>query len=76
MADKKNPGVWGVDIGQCALKAMRCEMQDGEIVATQVDFIEYPKILSQPDADPNALIADALEQLRERNNIDDERVAV
>lgn len=63
MAAKKNPGVWGVDIGQCALKAMRCEMQDGEIVATQVDYIEYPKILSQPDADPNALIADALEQL-------------
>ena len=76
MAAKKNPGVWGVDIGQCALKAMRCEMQDGEIVATQVDYIEYPKILSQPDADPNALIADALEQLSERNDIDDERVAV
>ena len=76
MADKKNPGVWGVDIGQCALKAIRCEMQDGEIVATQVDYIEYPKILSQPDADPDALIADALEQLRERNDIGDERVAV
>ncbi|MEC9096684.1 MAG: pilus assembly protein PilM [Planctomycetota bacterium] len=76
MAAKTNPGVWGVDIGQCALKAMRCEMQDGEIVATQVDYIEYPKILSQPDADPEALIADALEQLRERNDIGDERVAV
>ncbi len=76
MAAKTNPGVWGVDIGQCALKAMRCEMQDGEIVATQVDYIEYPKILSQPDADPHALIADALEQLRERNDINDERVAV
>ena len=76
MAAKKNPGVWGVDIGQCALKAIRCEIQDGDIVATQVDYIEYPKILSQPDADPDALIADALEQLRERNDIGDERVAV
>ena len=76
MAAKTNPGVWGVDIGQCALKAMRCEVQDGEVVATQVDYIEYPKILSQPDADPEALIADALEQLRERNDIDEERVAV
>ncbi len=76
MAAKTNPGVWGVDIGQCALKAMRCEIQDGEVVATQVDYIEYPKILSQPDADPEALIADALDQLKERNDIDDERVAV
>ncbi len=76
MAAKTNPGVWGVDIGQCALKAMRCEIQDGEVVATQVDYIEYPKILSQPDADPEALIADALEQLKERNDIEHERVAV
>ena len=51
MANTNNPGAWGIDIGQCALKALRCEMQDGELVATQVDYIEYPKILSQPDAD-------------------------
>ena len=74
MATKTNPGVWGVDIGQCALKAMRCEIQDGEVVATQVDYIEYPN--SKTDADPEALIADALEQLKERNDINDERVAV
>ena len=60
MANQNNPGAWGIDIGQCALKALRCEMQDGELVATQVDYIEYPKILSQPDADPPSLIAEAL----------------
>ena len=59
MANTTKPGVWGIDIGQCALKALRCEMQDGELVATQVDYIEYPKILSQPDADPQTLIAEA-----------------
>jgi type IV pilus assembly protein PilM len=76
MANTNNPGAWGIDIGQCALKALRCEIQDGELVATQVDYIEYPKILSQPDADPPTLIAEALNQFIERNDIEDDKVAV
>ena len=76
MANTNNPGAWGIDIGQCALKALRCEIQDGELVATQVDYIEYPKILSQPDADPQSLIAEALNQFIERNDIEDDKVAV
>ena len=76
MANTNNPGAWGIDIGQCALKALRCEMQDGELVATQVDYIEYPKILSQPDADPQSLIAEALNQFIERNDVEDDKVAV
>jgi len=76
MANTNNPGAWGIDIGQCALKALRCEMQDGDLVATQVDYIEYPKILSQPDADPQSLIAAALNQFIERNDIEDDKIAV
>ncbi len=76
MANTNNPGAWGIDIGQCALKALRCEMQDGELVATQVDYIEYPKILNQPDADSHSLITEALNQFIERNDIEDDKVAV
>ena len=76
MANTTNPGAWGIDIGQCALKALRCEMQDGDLVATQVDYIEYPKILSQPDADPQTLIAEALNQFIERNDIEDDKIAI
>ena len=76
MANTTNPGAWGIDIGQCALKALRCEMQDGELVATQVDYIEYPKILSQPDADPQTLIAEALNQFIERNDIEEDKIAI
>ncbi|MBC8437502.1 MAG: pilus assembly protein PilM, partial [Planctomycetes bacterium] len=76
MANTSNPGAWGIDIGQCALKALRCEMQDGELVATQVDYIEYPKILSQPDADPQTLIAEALNQFIERNDIEEDKIAI
>ena len=59
--------VWGIEIGQSALKALRCAIVDGEVTATAFDYIEYPKILSQPEAVPEELIADAMIQLLERN---------
>lgn len=65
----KKLGVWGIDIGQCALKALRCTEQDGQIVADAFDFIEYPKILSQPEADPAQLVRDAMEQFCSRNEL-------
>lgn len=60
-------GVWGIEIGQSALKALHCIKKGDEIIADQFDFIEYPKILSQPDANPDELIAAALAELLERN---------
>jgi type IV pilus assembly protein PilM len=59
--------VWGVEIGQTALKALRCKLEDGQAVATAFDYIEYPKILSQPEAVAEELIADALQQFLEHN---------
>ena len=70
--------VWGIDIGQCALKALRCRAhEDGKrIVADAFDYIEYPKILSQPGSDPAELIGDALKQFLSRNSVLGDRVAV
>ena len=58
----KSNAVWGIDIGQCALKALRCRAGDeaGTVTADAFDYIEYPKILSQPDADPAELVREAL----------------
>ncbi|MGL6074104.1 MAG: type IV pilus assembly protein PilM [Fimbriiglobus sp.] len=69
-------GVWGIDIGQCALKALRLEMIDGKPTATAFDFIEHPKILSQPDADPEALTREALEKFFSRNPIGKDEIAI
>ena len=71
-------GVWGIDIGQCALKAMRCTLdEDGQtVVADAFDFIEYPKILSQPEADPDELIRDALSTFLSRNEVLGDKVAI
>ena len=59
--------VWGVEVGQTALKALQCKLEDGRAVATAFDYIEYPKILSQPEAVAEELIHDALQQFLERN---------
>jgi type IV pilus assembly protein PilM len=70
------PGVWGIDLGQCALKAIRLQMVDGDVVATAFDYVEHPKILSQPDADPDQLTRAALEQFLSRNQIKGDQIAI
>jgi type IV pilus assembly protein PilM len=74
----KQNAVWGIDIGQCALKALRCTLDaDGEtVVADKFDFIEYPKILSHPEADPEELVREALEQFLSRNEVLGDKVAI
>lgn len=69
-------GVWGIDIGQCALKALRVEVVDGQLVATAFDYVEHPKILSQPDADPDQLTREALEQFLSRNHLKGDLVVI
>src|SRR5271165_1384176 len=70
------PGVWGIDLGQCALKAIRLEQINGEVTATAFDYIEHPKILSQPDADPDELTREALQQYLSRNSIKGDMVVI
>jgi type IV pilus assembly protein PilM len=73
---EQNPGVWGIDVGQSALKAIRLEVIEGQVTATAFDYVEHPKILSQPDADPDALTREALEKFLSRNDLHGDTVAV
>ena len=74
----KKTAVWGIDIGQCALKALRLQAGDepGQVVAVGFDYVEYPKILSQPEANPDELVQDALKQFLDRNSVRGDRVAI
>ena len=74
----KSNAVWGIDIGQCALKALRCTLDaDGStIVADKYDVVEYPKILSATDADPEELVAEAIQTFLSRNEVAGDKVAV
>jgi type IV pilus assembly protein PilM len=72
----KASGVWGIDIGQCALKALRCRLEGETVVADAFDFIEYPKLLSQQDAKPQELVKEALEQFLSRNDLKGDKVCI
>ena len=74
----RSRAIWGIDIGQSALKALRCRTGDtpDQIVAEAFDFIEYPKILSQPEANAEELVKDALTQFLSRNSVRGDRVAI
>ncbi len=73
----KTKGVWGIDIGQTALKALRCELnEDGKVVADSYDFIEYPKALCLPDADEETLIQEALDTFLSRNAVRGDQIAM
>ncbi len=69
-------GVWGIDLGQCGLKAMRLQEIDGQVTATAFDYVEHPKILSQPDADPDQLTREALDKFLSRNSLRGDTVAI
>jgi type IV pilus assembly protein PilM len=70
--------VWGIDIGKCALKALRCRIsaEPRKLEAVACEYIEYPMILTQPEADPVELVQSALEQLLSRHDLKGDTVAV
>ncbi|HUY90037.1 MAG TPA: type IV pilus assembly protein PilM [Pirellulales bacterium] len=74
----RSDAVWGIDIGQCALKALRLRPHEDEsrVSADAFDYIEYPKILSQPDVDPAELVQEALKQFLSRNSVRGDKVVI
>jgi type IV pilus assembly protein PilM len=75
----RSPYAWGIDIGKCGLKALRCRVSPSDprkLVAEEFEYIEYPMMLSQAEADPVELVRSALEEFLSRHQLDGERVAV
>jgi len=73
-----SPSAWGIDIGQSALKAVKLQYVEstGQVTAVAFDYIQYPKILTQPDAVPDEIIHDAMKTFLSRNNLQGEQVAM
>ncbi len=65
----KAKSAWGIDIGQCALKALKLSQVEGRIRIDAFDVIEYPTILSDPEANRAQLIHGALEQFLAGNRV-------
>lgn len=74
MAESRS--AWGIDIGQAGLKAIKLRREDDQIRAVAFDYIPHPKILSQPDAIPQELIAQSVETFLSRNKVAGDQVAI
>ncbi len=74
----KKIGVWGIDIGHCAVKALRCVSGDnpGEIIADRYDYFEFPKMLSQMESDSDEAVKEALQTFLSRNEVKGDFVCV
>jgi len=74
----KSGAVWAIDVGNCSLKALRCRSGEtrGSVVAEAFDYIEYPKILTQPGAEAVELVNDAIQQFLSRNSVRGDTVAI
>jgi type IV pilus assembly protein PilM len=68
--------VWGIEIGNSAFKALLCHLENQQVVADSFEYIEYPKMLSQPEADPDALISEAMAQFLAKHPMREVRVAI
>ncbi len=69
--------VWGIDVGRCALKAVKLRAAaDGKVEIVAHEYVEHAKILSQPDADRHALIGSALEKFLSHNDISKDQIVV
>ncbi len=75
----RSNAVWGIDVGNCSLKAMRCFVEDSDpsmLVVDAVDYIEYPQILTQPGVNADEEIHEAFKLFLSRNKIKGDKIAV
>ncbi|RJP39132.1 MAG: type IV pilus assembly protein PilM [Phycisphaerales bacterium] len=69
--------VWGIDVGRCALKAVKLKLTGEDAVELVAhDYVEHAKILSQPDADRDELITNSIEKFLSRNDISNDQIVV
>ena len=74
----KNQVVWGIDVGNTSLKALRCSLAGvpGKIEALACDFIEHSKVLSLPGTDAAEVLAETLQTFFSRNAVRGDRIAI
>jgi len=60
--------VWGIDIGQCALKALKLRDVQGQLEVEDFEVVPHSAILSGPEVDRDQLINDALQRFMAGHN--------
>ncbi|MEK6642602.1 MAG: type IV pilus assembly protein PilM, partial [Planctomycetota bacterium] len=68
--------VWGIDVGQCSLKALKVQATGDQVEMLAFDLVEHETMLSQADADATTLISKAIQTFAQRNDLKGSRIAI
>ncbi len=68
--------VWGIDVGQCALKALKLVEVEGGFRAEAFEVIEHSSVLSQPDVDVSLVIRNTLDEFLRRVDLSGSKISV
>jgi len=68
--------VWGIDVGQSSLKAIKLQAAGDHVEMLAVDVVEHDTIISQAESDAPQMISKAIETFLSRNEIKDSEVVV
>lgn len=69
--------VWGIDVGRCALKAIKLRPGDeGRVDVVAHEYVEHSTILSQSQDKKLALLSETLERFLSRNDISKDKIVI
>jgi type IV pilus assembly protein PilM len=68
--------VWGIDVGQCSLKALKVQVVGDHCEVLAADVVEHESILSQCESDAPEKIRKSIETFLSRNDIKESLVVV
>lgn len=68
--------VWGIDVGQCSLKAMKLQVAGEGVELAEFDVIEHEGILSQAGPEANAMVRAAIEKFLSKHDVKGTKVVV
>lgn len=68
--------VWGIDIGQCALKAVKLVSVEDGLRLDGYEVIEHSSTLTEPDADIGSLVRASLGEFLRRQDTSNANIAV
>ena len=69
--------IWGIDVGQCSLKAIKLQAvgpEEFELLA--FDLVEHPTILSQSEGDATDIVAESIAKFAERNDTSGSKLVI
>ncbi len=68
--------VWGIDVGQCSLKAIKLQAAGDGVEMITSDVVEHPSILSEAESDATAMVIKAIETFASRNDLKGAKVVI